>query len=583
MPLDAICLSALHHELESALLGARIDKIHQPARDEVILSLRGHNGGMRLLFSANPTRPRAHLTQSPRENPSDAPMFCMLLRKHLSGGRLISITQPPMERLLHFAFEATDDLGDKTVKTLVLEAMGRHANLLLLDGENRILDCLRRVDADMSAERQLLPGMFYRFPPTQGKCNPQDTSPDEQLRLLSQISREKPMERCLVETFGGISPLIARELTFEVTGDSNAPLGVHGEALLTHLHALLDMVAKGNARPCLLMREGAAVDFSFRPILQYGSETESVEFASFSALLDAFYAKRETSERVRQKGQDLIRSATTARDRTARKLGFQRKELDETKQRDALRQKGELITANLYRLEKGMLELSCENYYEPDAPEIHIKLDPLRTPQQNAARYFKDYQRAKTAEQMLSEQIAKGETELRYLQSVLESLTRAEGERDLEEIRRELEEGGYVRRRSKVKGRIKKTTSLPMRFLSSTGLLLSVGRNNIQNDELTCRIAKRTDLWFHVQTIHGAHVILHTEGREADVQSMTEAALLAAWFSQGRTGVKVPVDYTAVRFVKKPSGAKPGMVIYTTYETAFVTPEEALIARIQKA
>lgn len=581
MPLDALCLRALTRELSAVLVGGRIDKIHQPASDEVILSLRTSAGAARLLLSASPTRPRAQLTAIPRENPAKAPLFCMLLRKHLAGGRLRELTQPPMERLLSFSFDVTDELGDPVVKRLVLEAMGRHANLILLDQDGRIIDCLRKVSQDMSAERQLLPGLFYRLPPTQGKHNPLTLTAEEKADLLAQSDQETPMDKWLVEKFGGISPLLARELALETAASTDAPLDGQAEDLMARLERLAKQADDGDVRPYLLLRDGKAADFSFRPILQYGPESELQPCESFSALLDRFYAVREGNERVRQKGQDLIRSASTLRDRTARKLGFQRKELADSQDRALLRLRGDLITANLYRLSKGMERFETENYEDPAGGMVCLPLDPLRTPQQNAARYYRDYQKAKTAEQMLTQQIAKGEAELYYLQSVLESLSRAEGERDLEEIRRELEEGGYIRRRTKGKEKQKRVAFAPLAFRSSAGLRISVGRNNSQNDTLTCNLAARSDLWFHVQGSHGAHVILWTEGKTADAKSMTEAAQLAAWFSQSRAGSKVAVDYTPVKFVKKPAGAKPGMVIYNNYETAYVNPDEELVKTLQ--
>lgn len=581
MPLDAICLSALVRELNTQVVGGRVDKVHQPARDEVILSVRTTEGSHRLLLSASPTRPRAQLTAIPRENPAEPPMFCMLLRKHLTGGRIQMVYQPSMERIVEFQIEATNEIGDLTVKRLILETMGRHSNLILLDQEGRIIDCIRKVDQDMSAQRQILPGMFYRSPPTQGKSNPLELTESMAMQRLSQISRERQMDKCLVDMFSGISPLIARELAFEVAGSTDALIGDNAEQLIVHLKTLLDNASNGLITPYMLIRDKKPVDFSFRPIFQYGPSTEIKQMDSFSALLDEFYAVKEANERVRQKGQELIRSVTTARDRISRKLGFQRQELGETKNRDQFRQLGDLITSNLFRMEKGMQEFKTVNYYDPEGTEITIQLDPMRTPQQNAARYYKDYHRAKTAEQVLTEQIEKGEQELSYLNSVLESLSRAEGERDLEEIRRELEECGYVRKRSKGKKQVKRPPSKPLEFRSSAGLRISVGRNNTQNDELTSKMAGRSDFWFHAQSIHGAHVILWTDGKEPDLQSMTEAAMLAAWFSQGREGSKIPVDYTRVKFVKKPSGARPGMVIYSTYETTYVTPEENVIKSLQ--
>ncbi len=577
MPLDALCMTLLARELEGPLVGSRIDKIHQPTRDEALFTLRGQEGGHRLLLSANPARPRAQLTELPRENPQNPPMFCMLLRKYLTGGRILAITQPPMERLLEFQIESADELGDRSVKRLILEAMGRHANLILVDAQGRIVDCLRRVSSDLTAQRQLLPGMFYRLPPTQEKRNPMELTEGDIAQLLPQMPQDRPMEKWLVETFGGISPLIARELAFEAAGETDALIGDRGEDLLRRFLTLLDKVREGRVSPTILLREGKPADFSFRPILQYGLGSDLRPEESFSRLFDRFYETRETQERVRQKGQDLHKSLTNAQERLRRKLGFQEKELEATRDREALREKGDLITANLYRMEKGMMALETENFYDPECGRIVIPLDPLRSPQQNAARYYKDYTRAKTAQEMLARQIQKGREELRYLQSVLESLERAQGERDLEEIRRELEEEGFLRSKREVKGKLKRPASRPMEFRSGSGLRICVGRNNSQNDALTTKLAGKGDLWFHTQKIHGAHVILWTEGRAPDEKSILEAATLAAYYSQGREGGKVPVDYTPVKFVKKPAGARPGMVVYTTYETLIVTPEEALV------
>ena len=581
MPMDAICLSGVVEELRSSVTGGKIDKIYQPARDEVILVLRTGAGNVRLLFSASPSGPRVQRTDLPRENPAQPPMFCMLLRKHLVGGRILGMKQPSMERLVELDIEVIDELGDRGIKRLILEAMGRRSNIILLDEEGRILDCLRKVDAEMSEQRQLLPGLFYHDPPKQDKLDPSSMTPVDLAVALSGMKDDTPADRWLLDTFQGISPLIARELAFEALGETDAPVGRNPEKLLDRLEKLVEKATAGTWEPYLLLRDGKPADFSFRPILQYGPSTQLKKMDKFSLLLDVFYEEKELSERVRQKGQDLIRSVTTARDRVVRKLGIQAKELESTRERDKLRRMGELITANLYRMGKGMRVLRTTDYYDPEGQEIDIPLDPLKTPQQNAARYYKDYNRAKTAEQMLTEQIVKGKLEQEYLDSVLESLSRAQGERDLNEIRQELVGEGYVRRQAKAKDRMKRPPVKPLEFCSSQGLRISVGRNNTQNDQLTTKLAGRTDIWLHTQKLHGAHVILWTQGQEPDVQSLTEAAMLAAWFSQGRDGQKVPVDFTPVKYVKKPIGARTGMVVYTTYETAYVTPEESLLKTLQ--
>jgi predicted ribosome quality control (RQC) complex YloA/Tae2 family protein len=326
----------------------------------------------------------------------------------------------------------------------------------------------------------------------------------------------------------------------------------------------------------MLLREGSPFDFSFQPILQYGPQAELKKYPSFSKLLDDFYSTCETKERARQQGQDLVRSVTTARDRLARKLRNQERELEAAKDRERLRRLGDILTSNLHVMEKGMRSLRAADFYADDGGEVEIPLDPLLTPQQNAAKYYREYNKAKTAAQALKLQIDKGESELLYIESVLESISISEGDRDLQEIRQELIETGYLRRPSKAKDRAKKAASKPMEFRSSAGLRISVGKNNTQNDFLTAKLAGRGDIWLHTQKIHGSHVILWTEGESPDVKSLTEAAMLAAWFSQAREGHKVPVDYTPVKFVKKPASARPGMVVYTTYETAYVTPDAKL-------
>lgn len=585
MPLDALCLSGVVHELQNALSGAKIDKIYQPGRDEVVLALRAPAGNVKLLLSANPSHPRAHLTQISRENPDKPPMFCMLLRKHLSGARLLELVQPPMERVVDLRLEALDELGDRVERRLVLEAMGRHSNLILLDGEGRIMDCLRRVDSDMSARRQVLPGLFYRLPPAQEKLDPSSLDRAALESALAAAPEESQADKWLLDTFGGLSPLICRELAFRAGGATDARLHQMGEGgrsrLLDELEGLLRSVQENSFTPVMLEKEGHPSDFTFQPISQYGPAVSCVPFPSFSALLDRFYEQRENQERVRQRGQDLIRSVTNARDRAARKIGLQEQELAATRDRERLRQFGDIITSNLHAMEKGMSRLAAADFYDPECPQIHIPLDPLLTPQQNAAKYYKEYNKAKTAESILTLQLEKGRRDLDYLNSVLEAIALAEGERDLQEIRQELTDTGYLRRPSKARDRGKRVASKPMEFRSSSGLRISVGKNNTQNDLLTTKQAFKSDLWFHTQKIHGSHVILWTEGGQPDLTSIQEAAQLAAWFSQGRESGKVAVDYTPVKYVKKPGGARPGMVVYTTYETAYVAPDGELARRLR--
>ena len=575
MPLDALCLTAVAEELRRAVVGGKIDKIYQPTRDEIVLFLRGQGENLKLLLSANPGHPRAHLTTLNRENPDKPPMFCMLLRKYLLGGRILELNQPPLERILDFKLETIDELGDRVERRLVLEAMGRSANLILLDGEGRILDCIRRIDGDLSkGQRQVLPGLFYRPPAPPAKQNPFLLDEAELAAALDNPMGKEP-EKLLMDAFTGLSPLIARELVFRAGGE---------EGLVRELDKLQKTVNEKDFAPYLLMREGKAADFSFLPILQYGPETESIRQESFSALLDRFYERREAAERVKQRGQDLVKAVTNARDRTARKLANQEKELAATLDREGLRQQGDIITSNLHRMEKGMSVLRAANFYDPEYQEIEIKLDPLLTPQQNAAKYYKDYKKAQKAEEMLAIQLEKNRTELEYLDSVLQMITLSEGDRDLQEIRQELMDNGYLRqhkRKMTAKGKVKIIHAKPMEFRSSAGLTILVGKNNSQNDRLTLKDSDKRDLWFHVQKLHGSHVILKTGGVQPDDQSVTEAAMLAAWFSQAKDSAQVPVDVTPVKVVKKPTGAKPGFVIYNTYNTVYVTPQEDLVKKLR--
>lgn len=585
MPLDALCLSGVVAELKPILTGAKIDKVHQPGRDEIILALRLGRGNGRLLLSASPNHPRLQMTELSRENPDAPPMFCMLLRKHLMGGRILSVEQPHLERIVELRLEVLDELGDRKERRLILEAMGRRANLVLVDDQGRIVDCLRRVDGDMSAQRQLLPGLFYRLPPAMDKADPTALDGAEWLRQVEQAPGESRVDHWLLDTFGGWSPLVCREIAFraggrvDVTFDELGPQGRVriGEAA----EALLKTVRENSFTPTVISVEKGPKDFTFFPAEQYEEAGECTAYPTFSALMDRFYEQRENQERIRQKGQDLIRSVTNARDRTARKLANQQRELEATQDRERLRQFGDIITSNLHAMERGMATLRAMDFYDPEGAEVDIKLDPLLTPQQNAAKYYKEYNKAKTAEEMLTIQLEKGRRELDYLNSVLENITLAEGERDLQEIRQELADTGYLRRQTKGKDKGRRLSPKPMEFRSSAGLRISVGKNNVQNDLLTCKQAFKSDIWFHTQKIHGSHVILWTGGAQPDLQSLNEAACLAAWFSQGRESGKVPVDYTPVKYVKKPAGARPGMVVYTTYETAWVTPDEGLVKRLR--
>ena len=575
MPLDAICLQGVVGELAPQLTGSRIEKIQQPTRDQIILLLRGSR---RLFLNAGANQPRIHLTEQLRDNPSQPPMFCMLLRKHLSGGIIESVRQEPLERVVTLTVLASDEMGERSRFTLVWEGMPRRANLILCDRDGRIIDCLRRVDLEAEQDRQVLPGLFYRLPTRQDKRSPLSVTEEEFAALLGRAAPDAPLDGWLLDTFTAISPLVARELTVRACGSTDAPVS-QGNALWDVFSRWQRGVNENTFTPTLIKRNGSLADFTYGPVTQYGTYAETEIYDSFSHLLDDFYEKREQAERVKQKGRDLLKTATTARDRVRRKLAAQEKELAACLDRDHLRICGELITANLYRMERGQSRLTAQNYYDENCADVDIPLDVRLSPQENAARYFKQYAKAKTAEKYLTAQLQRGREELQYLESVLQELAQAESEQDFNDIRTELTDGGYLRGRGKKQPGFQRA-SKPREFRSSAGLRILVGRNNRQNDRLTTKDADKRDIWLHTQKIHGSHVILCTGGAEPDEQSLMEAASLAAYFSQAQGSTKVPVDYTPVKFVKKPAGAKPGMVVYTTYQTMLADPDEELVKRL---
>ena len=572
MPLDAICLSALTKELSEKLAGAKIDKIQQPERDMILLALRGRGENLRLLIAAGTGNARVHLTKSAFENPAEPPMFCMLLRKHLVGARILSVSQPKYERVLKLELETRDELGVEGHKTLIAELIGRSANLILVDAEGRILDCLRRMDYGGDAERRMLPGMFYRDVPPQTKPALLETEPETVRAMIENADKTRPIDKWLLESFAGLSPLVCRELSFRCGGDWTL--------LPVLLDAFIESVRAGELRPYLYFDGKKPADFSFMRLKQYGDALRCEEADSFSDMLDRFYTGRDKLEQQRRRGHELLKTVRTVRDRQQRKLNARYEELKKSEDREGVRKTAELITANLYRLKKGDSVLRCQDYYDPDCPEIEIRLDPLKTPQQNAAAMFKDYNKRKAAAEHLTTLIADGEAQLDYLNSVLELIGAAESEKDLADLRRELVDTGYIKA-SAGKKREKVKSQAPLRFVSSDGREILVGRSNLQNDELTTKLGRRTDYWLHTQKIHGSHVLIRCEGELPSDKCIEEAAVIAAYYSQGRGGGKIPVDYTMLRFVRKPSGALPGKVIYTDYKTILVDSDEELVNKLR--
>ena len=573
MALDTVMLSALAAELRPKLEGARIDKVRQPEREQVLLSIRNKGENMRLLINAGAGSGRVALTRQSFENPAEPPMFCMLLRKYLVGARIEKLTQPNWERLLMVDIISHNELGDSVCLKLAIELMGRSSNLVLVGDDGRVIDCLRRMEYGGDVQRRMLPGMIYRLPPAQKKPLIFDCDRAQIESALNSSEDGKPLDKRLLDSFSGLSPLVCRELVHRAFYDISC--------LPDALEAFLESVRAGEFTPTLLTKDGKPAEYSFMQLKQYGSEYEQQSLNSFSELLDAYYSKRELSERRRRRARELSHSVKTARDRIQRKLVCRLEELERTYGREEIRKNAELLTANMYRVKRGDSSVTVEDYYTDGCPSVEIKLDILKTPQQNAAAMFKEYNKLKTAEIHLTALVAEGEKQLDYLNSVLDELERAETERDLAEIRRELLETGYLKKQKGAKPDKSKKQG-PMRFISSDGYEILVGRSNSQNDELTTKTARRTDIWLHTKSVHGSHVIISCEGREPPERTIAEAASIAAYYSQGREGGKTAVDYTAVRFVRKPSGSMPGKVVYTDYRTVMAEADEALCEKLKK-
>ena len=581
MPLDALCLSAIRDELGERIVGMKIEKIQQPERDIVILALRGKGDQCRLLISAGIGDARVHLTEYQFENPATPPMFCMLLRKHLIGARITSVTQPPAERALELAMQAPDAMGTISDKRLIIEMIGRMSNIILTDGE-RIIDCLRRIGGDMSDKRAVLPGLFYRPPPEQkDKLDPQKTTEQEWQKRFNS-PEEKTADKWLLSTFSGLSPLICREISWRAYGETDIRIDAikdAGDALRSELFALISDARTGRFEPFLILDGNTPRDFSFTDIRQYENAMETKKAENFSSLLESFYTRKTQIERVRQRSSAMQKTIKTARDRIARKLASQHEELKKTKDRDILRECGDIITANFHLMDKGQSELTALDFYREDGATRTIKLDSQKTPQQNAAKYYKEYAKARNAERFLAEQIRIGENELLYLESVLHEIDQAEGERDLLEITKELTQTGYVKDKKKTKE--KHQESAPLRYKSTTGILILAGRNNMQNDALTLKTASKSDTWLHAHQTHGAHVIAFCEGKPIDETTLREAAAIAAYHSTSRHSAKVPVDYTQAKHIKKPPSSRPGMVIYTDYKTITAIPDEEMVKKLR--
>lgn len=584
MALDAAFLSLTAQELQAPLLHARIDKIFEPTRDEIVLYLRTRTSNFKLLLSARSGSARACFTNETFENPSVPPSFCMLLRKHFSGGKLLSIRTVSDERILFFDFQCTNEMGDTVVNTIAAELMGRYSNLVLIQTQNpafpqqegKIIDALKRVDFEDSAIRQLLPGLPYTMPPKPNQHSLFQTSPFGIVSLLKNQS--KSVASALSKQLGGVGPVIAREIAYRAFGSLEVFADQMSEAQQTALIKALQDVQQAfqqGGTPCLVRIDQSPVEFSFLPLTQYQG-AEIIFFDSYCELLEAYYANKDKAERLRQKSKELAKTVKNLHERALRKAAARREEQLESEASDHLRLCGELLHANLWSVQKGASSVTLTNYYTNEP--INITLDPRLSAVENAQKYFKEYKKKQTAAKLLTKLIAESDAEATYLETVAYEVETAHGEHALNEIRMELKSQGYLKY-FKLRDKKQKPADF-LRYESSDGFEILVGRNNTQNDQLTLKMARGKDLWFHVQKAPGSHVIVFSRGQDIPNQTKEQAAMLAAFhssvYSSSMGAVKVAVDYTQVKHVWKANGAKPGMVLYDTYETAYVIPNPEL-------
>lgn len=576
MALDGVFLRHIKKEIEEKLINSKVDKIYQPSKDEIILSMRSREGTARLLLSARANSPRINITEYAPENPKVPPMLCMLLRKRLSGARLRAVRQPELERLLMLDFEGTNELGDTVMMSLAVEIMGQYSNVIFIDGDGNIIDAVKRVDASMSSQRLVLPGMKYEMPPKQNKLSVLETDAEEIVKTVETLPKNQPLSKALLSVIQGFSPIICRELEY-LTG-RGADVFSHelDEELRTRLMYFLKrtitIVRECNGKPYIITDTAKKpIDFTFEDISQYGSGKAFKETDTFCELLDRYYSKRDSMERMKSKSEDLNKMLSNTASRLLKKLYAQKEELKACEGREHYRICGDILQANLFRIPKGASECELENFYDENLAKIKIKLNPALSAAANSQKYYKNYRKAKTAEQMLKIQMQKAEEELDYVSSVQDSLSRAETERELAEIRTELTEQGYI----KAKGKKQRQEAImpPLEFKSKSGFVILVGRNNRQNDKLTLKQSDKNDLWFHTKDIPGSHTVIVSDGKIPDEETILFAAEIAAYHSKAKEAGKVPVDYTKIRYVSKPQGSKPGMVIYTNQQTLFVTPK----------
>ena len=573
MAFDAGMVGAIVYELDTRIKGARVEKVTQPEKDELVLLLHLGRENLRLSLSSGTNNPHFNITSAIKENPMTPPMFCMLLRKHLTGARISSVTQLGFERTVEFGFDCYDEMGFETKKYLITETMGKYSNIILLNHEKKVISALKIIDLATSNVRQILPGFPYELPPEQKKMSPL-TVTEAEFRAAFEASENLPADKFILSNFYGFAAVTAREIVCRAMGKIDVPIyDCDAGKLWQSFSFVVGCLNEGKCEPWLVSdAAGKPIEYLFFEPIEYGSDFTVKRLDTFGELLDEYFSLRDRAERIRQRTADIFRLLTNAESRLLKKLSLQRQDLLSCADKERYKLWGDLITGNIYRMTRGMENAVLENYYEDDCPTVDIPLDKRLTPQQNAQKYYKTYTKSKTAEVELAKQIKLAEAELDYIYTVFDSLTRAESESDILEIREELHSSGYA---SRMKNYSPKKMSAPklMEFKSSSGYRILCGKNNHQNDYLTTRLAAKHDYWFHVKNQPGSHCVMFTDGEEPPEVDFTEAAMIAAYYSKATDGVNVAVDYTLIRNIRKPNGSKPGFVTYNTNYTAYITPD----------